>query len=82
MRIKPNLRDQPTEYLEELFEAIGTELAFRRSIEPRKLPRCTVCGHTGHNVMTCGGRGLPHKGESCDCGRSDCPQPEAGEEKI
>lgn len=84
MRYKTKLCDQPTEYLEHLIENIEAELAYRKAYAKpipahRELSRCSCCGHTGHNVMTCGGRGFPYLGKPCDCGRSDCPTPTIGE---
>jgi hypothetical protein len=82
MRYTVNLRDQPVDYLERLLDDIVAEVKFReakgRKPSFRDVPRCTGCGHTDHNIMTCGGRGFPRKGNPCDCGRSDCPNPEVG----
>jgi len=80
MRYTVPLSNQSSEYLERLARDIKAELAYRKALEGgvpivRMTPRCSVCGHTGHNIMTCGDHGLPRKGEPCDCGRSDCPNP-------
>jgi rubrerythrin len=62
VKVRVQLRDQPTEYLEELYAAIGEELLFRRNIEPKKPYRerygppcdddpmyeCTECGQLEH----------------------------------
>ena len=83
---RTNLKDQPLEYLEALLESIKAEISYRKAVEPRRLSRCSACGHTGHNVMTCGSQRYPQDGQlhpfptrrskkKCGCGRSNCPNP-------